>query len=269
MTKATLTLALFLNALAISSGPLSTEVFFEPEEVQKVLKGDICTFARFGNKIRNTDGSNAVRKLPVTEYIAKELEGYEMVTVEKAFFPYDLKTKSKLAFYNHLQEYSTLAGTLYYSRTDQKVQKLVLESYRVDSADFKQKEKDNVHTQIKDYHKDYVYLRDNRFGKIVFSSEIFHKNDHFVTKQTNIKPLSMFRIHVNDKGEYQLISFYIYDEDKKGYLYYAVHAMRVRGGLIKTLGRLSPESFANRIRAMTVHIAAFFEMDWSERRKVF
>ncbi|MBL7188131.1 MAG: hypothetical protein ISS70_17550 [Phycisphaerae bacterium] len=262
-------LVLLLNVSALCSDSLSVDVFFSPDEVDKVVQGDIYTFSRFGNKIKNTDGSNTVRKLPVTEYIAKELEGYEMVTIEKAFFPYDLKTKPKLAFYNHLQKYSTVAGTLYYSRTDQKVQKLVLESYRVDSADFKQKEKDNVHTQIKDYHKDYVYLRDNRFGKIVFSSEIFHKNDHFVTKQTNIKPLSMFRIRVNDKGEYQQISFYIYDEDKKGYLYYAVHAMKVRGGLIKTLGRLSPESFANRIRAMTVHIAAFFQMDWSERRKVF
>ena len=59
------------------------------------------------------------------------------------------------------------------------------------------------------------------------------------------------------------------DKDRKGYFYYAVHAMKVRSGLIKTFGRLSPESFANRIRAMTVHIAAFFEMGWSQRRKVF
>ncbi len=124
-------------------------------------------------------------------------------------------------------------------------------------------------TRIKDYHKDHIYTKDNRFGKIVFRSEIFHKNGHFVTRLTNIRPLSMFRIPVNGKGEYQLISFYIYDEDKKGYFYYAVHAMKVRGGLIRKLGRLSPESFANRIRAMTVNIAAFFEMDWSERRKVF
>ena len=263
------TLVLFLSVSALPSHSLSTEMFFKPDEVNKVLQGDIYTFSRFGNKIKNTDGSNTVRKLPVTEYIAKELAGYEMVTVEKAFFPYDLKTKSKLAFYNYLQKYSNLAGTLYFSRTDRKVQKLVLESYRVNSTDFRKREKDRVHTQIKDYHKDYVYLKDNRFGKIVFCSEIFHKNDHFVTKQTNVKPLSMFAIRVNDKGQYQLISFYIYDQDKKGYFYYAVHAMKVRGGLIRTLGRLSPESFANRIRAMTVHIAAFFEMDWSKRRKVF
>ncbi|MHC4627358.1 MAG: hypothetical protein ACYTDV_10300, partial [Planctomycetota bacterium] len=64
-------------------------------------------------------------------------------------------------------------------------------------------------------------------------------------------------------------SFYIYDKDSKGYFHYAVHAMKVRSDLIRTLGRLSPESFANRLRAMTVHIAAFFEMDWSRRRKVF
>jgi len=262
-------LVLFLNVSALSSGSLSIEMFFKPDEVNKVLQGDIYTFSRFGNKIKNTDGSNTIIRLPVTEYIARELEGYEMVTIEKAFFPYDLKTKPKLSLYNYLQKYSTIAGTLYYSRTDQKVQKLVLESYRVDSTDFKQKEKDLVHTQIKDYHKDYIYTKDNRFGKIVFRSEIFHKNEHFVTRQTNIKPLSMFRIRVNDKGQYQLISFYIYDKDKKGYFYYTVHAMKVRGGLIRTLGRLSPESFANRIRAMTVHIAAFFEMDWSERRKVF
>ena len=262
-------LVLFLNVSAMPSHSLSIEMFFEPDEVNKVLQGDIYTFSRFGNKIKNADGSNRIVKLPVTEYIAKELSGYEMVTVEKAFFPYDLKTESKLAFYNYLQRYSTLAGTLYYSRTDRKVQKLVLESYRVDSTDLKQKEEDTVHTQIKDYHRDYVYLKDNRFGKIVFSSEIFHKNDHFVMRQTNIKPLSMFRIPVNDKGQYQLISFYIYDKDRKGYFYYTVHAMKVRGGLIRTLGRLSPESLANRTRAMTVHIAAFFEMDWSKRRKVF
>lgn len=262
-------LVLFLNVLALSSHSLSIGKFFKPDEVNKVLQRDICTFSRFGNKIRNTDGSNTIIKLPATEYMAKELEDYEMVTVEKAFFPYDLKTKSKLAFYNYLQEYSNLAGTPYYSRTDKKVQKLVLESYRVDPTNFRKREKDHVHRQIKDYHRDYVYLKDNRFGKIIFCSEIFHKNDHLVTKQINVKPLSMFRIPVSDKGQYQLISFYIYDKDKKGYFYYAVHAAKVRGGLIRTLGRLSPESFANRIRAMTVHVAAFFEIDWSKRRKVF
>ncbi len=244
-------------------------MFFEPDEVDGVLQGDIYTFSRFGKEIKNTDGSNNVMKLPVTEYIAKELEGYEMVTVEKAFFPYDLKAKPRLAFYNHLQKYSTLAGTLYYSRTDQKAQKLVLESYRVDSTDFRQREEDNVHTKVKDFHKDHICIKDNRFGKILFRSEIFHKDDHFVTRLANVRPLSMFRLRLNDKGEYQLISFYIYDEDKSGYFYYALHAMKVRGGLIRRLGRLSPESFANRIRAMTVHIAAFFEMDWTERRKVF
>ena len=113
------TLVLFLNVSALPSHSLSVEMFFRPDEVDKVLQGDIYTFSRFGSKIKNTDGSN-----------------------------------------------------------------------------------------------------------------------------TN-------------------------DKDKKGYFYYALHAMKVRGGLIRTLGRLSPESFANRIRAMTVHVAAFFEMDWSERRKVF
>ena len=262
-------LVLLLNASALSSHSLSVEMFFTPSEVDGVLQGDIYTFSRFGNKIRNTDGSNTVIKLPATEYMTKELEGYEMVTVEKAFFPYDLKTKPRLAFYNYLQRYSDLAGILYYSRTDKKARKLVLESYRVDSADFKQKEEDHAHTLIRDYHKDHVYLKDNRFGKIMFSSEIFHKDDHFVTRWINVKPLSMFRIPVSDRGQYHLICFYIYDSDRKGYFYYAVHAAKVRGGLIMTLGRLSPESFANRIRAMTVHIATYFEMDWSKRRKVF
>jgi hypothetical protein len=43
-----------------------------------------------------------------------------MVTTEKAFFPYDLEEESELAFYNYLQKYSAMAGTLYYSRTDQR-----------------------------------------------------------------------------------------------------------------------------------------------------
>ena len=80
-------------------------------------------------------------------------------------------------------------------------------------------------------------------------------------------------IHVDDKKHmfYKAIEYIneIQGLLIEGYFYYAVHAMKVRGGLIRTLGRLSPESFANRIRAMTVHIAAFFEMDWSKRRKVF
>lgn len=262
-------LVLLVNVSALPSHSLSIEMFFKPDEIREVLQGDICTFSRFGDKIRNTDGSNTIVKLPATEYMAKELEGYDMVTVEKAFFPYDLKTKSELALYNYLQRYSAFAGILYYSRTDKKVQKLVLESYRVDSTDLKQKEKDPVHTQIEDYHKDHVYLKDNRFGKIVFCSEIFHKDDNFVTKQTNAKPLSMLGITVSGKGQYQLISFYMYDKERRGYFYYAVHAMKVHSGLIRRFGRLSPESFANRLRAMTVHIAAFFEMDWSRRRKVF
>jgi len=267
MVKAAL--VLLLNVSPLSSHPLSIEMFFEPNEVNEVLQGEIYTFSRFGSKIRNTDGSKEITRLPVTEYVARELQGYEMVTVEKTFFSYDLKAKSKLALYNYLQKYSALTGILYYSRTDRKVQKLVLESYRVDSADFKRKEKDRVHTQIEDYHRDYVYIKDNRFGKIVFCSEIFHKDDNFVTKQTNAKPLSMLGITVSDKGQYQLISFYMYDKDRKGYFYYAVHAMKVRSGLIRRFGRLSPESSANRIRAMTLHMAAFFELDWGKRRKVF
>jgi len=267
--KTTLILVLFLSVSAVSSDSLSIEMFFDPDEVDGVLQGNIYTFSRFGKKIKNSDSSSRIMKLTVTEYIAKDLERYEMVSVEKAFFPYDLTKETELAFYNYLQKYSAMTGMLYYSQTDRKVQKLVLESYRVDSADFRQREKDNVHAEIRNYHKDHIYVKDNRFGKIVFRSEIFHKNDHFVARLTNTRPLSMFRIPISGKGEYQLISFFVYDEDRKGYFYYAVHAMKVRGGLARKLGRLSPESFANRIRAMTVHIAAFLGMDWSERRKVF
>jgi hypothetical protein len=269
VTKTTLVIVLFLNGAVLSSDLQSIETFFTTAEVQSVLKGGICTFSRFGNKIRNTDGSTTIVSPPVTDYSTKELADYDMVTIEKAFFPCDLKTKSRLAFYNTLQQYSNLAGMPYYSQKDKRIQTLVLESDRVNAADFKQKEKDSVHTKIKDTHLDHVRIKDNRFGKILFKSEIFHKENSVVIKQTNIKPLSMFTIRINDKGEYQLITFYLYDEAKRGYFYCAVHALKVRGGLIRKMGRLNPESFANRIRAATVHMAAFFDLDWNERRQVF
>ena len=116
---------------------------------------------------------------------------------------------------------------------------------------------------------DMMYIKDNRFGKILFKSEIFHTGGHFVTKHTNMKPLSMLALRVTGKGEYQMLSFYIYDQRRQGYFYVSVHAMKIRGRVAKTLGGLNPESCANRIRAATVHRAAFFGLDWRDRRKVF
>ena len=105
---------------------------------------------------------------------------------------------------------------------------------------------------------------DNRFGLLLFSSEIYNSGNNFIIKNRSEIPMSKNFFDINNKGEYQLIYFFIYDETLKGYFYYAFNAMRIRNDTILSLGILTAENFANRLRATTVHTARYFGINWEE-----
>jgi hypothetical protein len=249
---------------------LNKSDFLSKAEEKVVLKGELITWGFLKNTSKvhspNTDGRIDI---PVSQYIEKELESYEMICVEKAFFKYDLSENSKLSLYNMLAAFSKLSGMKYYSRLDKKTKVLISDCHRLESPTDKKRMPDNIYTEITPETINYFSATDNRLGELVFRSELHSEGNNFIIKSVCVQPIEKFFISVNRSGEYQLLNFFIYDVNAKGYFYCAVNAMKIRNDYFLRLGNLSAGSFANRIRGNTVQIAKLLGLDWENRLKAF
>ncbi len=250
--------------------PATAGHFFSNAEREAVLKGEIITkgFLKDISKV-HTPNTDALINIPVSKYTEEELQSYEMLCMEKAFFKYELTANSKLLLYNTLAAFSKLSGMEYYSRLDKKTKVLINDCHRIESAADTKRVKDNIYGSIIPEAVNYFKTTDNRFGDLVFRSELYNEDDNFILKNVCVQPLEKFFISVNRSGEYQLISFFIYDADVKGYFYYSINAMKIRSGFFLNLGKLSAGSFANRIRSNTVRMAKLLGFDWQDRLKAF
>lgn len=246
----------------------SSENLFTKHEKEILLRGELITKCYLKHKgTVHTPNTDARIIVPLTKFTGNDLQNYEMLCVEKAFFRYDVSEKSLLYLYNTLSAYSKLSGMQYYSRTDKKIQPFITESYGLDS-NYKRID-DVTRFSITPKSVNYLKITDNRFGDLVFRSELHNERENFILKNSCIQPMEKYFIAINNKEEYHLISFFIYDKQAKGYFYYSLHAMRIRSENFLKLRMLSAENFANRIRGNTVHMARLIGLNWDDKIKAF
>lgn len=256
-------LTVIISIKLFSVEDLTLDTFFNEEEIKQTLDGNILSkmYVKFNAKKENTV---EFIEIPRTSYNDEDFSVYEVVTDEKFFLPYDLDSRSSLEFYNALLSYSKLEGMVYYSRRAGKSSELIKKSHRVKSISEK-KEEDIVYSEIKPQVSNLFLQKDNKLGTLYFRNELYSVNDNFVMINTCVVPISKAIFTLNDKNEYKIYSFFLYDAEKKGFFVYTFQAMRVKqDGLLKS-GLIAPTTFSNRLRASTVHLAKMLNIDWADK----
>jgi hypothetical protein len=156
----------------------------------------------------------------------------------------------------------------YFSITDNKEQIFVTESGRIDPAN-NNSLKDSEYSIIIPEIEYYCRIADNRLGRLTFRCSVLNKGDDFILKNICIHPIKKYFMNINEKEEYKLISFFLYSPEHKGFFLYSINAIRIRNEYFMKLGIITPESFANRIRAGTVHTAGILGIGMQKILRAF
>lgn len=248
----------------ISADELKVETFMNAQQIERVLKGEIVTRMYLKH---NAVGENTDLFIPVprTKYNDEDFSPYEMVTDEKAFIPLEGTEENRLKLYNTLVSFSKLTNMEYWNRGDLKPMVFILDCYRTETKKGIKRIDDPVYNEIAPKIENYFTQKDNKFGELTYRSELYSEGKNFVLVNTCVESLKKYGIPVNRKEEYKMISFFIYDEEQKGYFYYTVSLMRLRIGAVLKSGKLYPGTFSNRLRGATVHLANLLGYDWDDR----
>jgi hypothetical protein len=250
--------------------PEPAGLFFTKAEMDVVLNNELITKGYLKNKKTvYTPNTDTMRSIPASRYLKGDMGSYEMLCVEKAFFKYELTDSSKLMLFNTLVACSKLSGMKYYSRLEKKIKPAIFDCYRIESPADPKRIDDLTYGKVLPNVVTYFKIKDNRFGALMFRSELYNEGNNFILKNVCIQPLVKYFISVNKSEQYQLVSFFIYDSDARGYFYYSVNAMKINSGYLLKFGVLSPVNFANRIRGSTVHVAKLLGLDWQDRLSAF
>jgi hypothetical protein len=150
---------------------------------------------------------------------------------------------------------------IYYSRSAGKNETLILNCYRVENGKSNKEVKDLVYDEIQPKVESFFMQQDNKFGKIVFKSELFVDNDNFILKNTSAQAIA----NTNNAGDFKTMTYLIYDKTKKGYFVYSANVIRIRNDLLIKTGFLRPTTFSNRLRAGTIHLVGMLGIDWSAK----
>jgi hypothetical protein len=258
-----ITLFLFNIFLAFSLDELNTAAFLNNDEIKRTVSGEIISrmFIKYDSRKENNVDNITIAR---TKYNDEDFSVYEVITDEKAFIPYKLTPGSKLDLYNILASFSKLNGMKYYSRRAGKVIPLIEESYRVTSMSGN-KYDDIKYDKIQPKATSMFLQKDNKFGKLIYRSELYNEGDNFILVNTCLEPISKLIFNINNEQEYKIFTFLLYDKKQEGYFLYSYQVMRVRVELILKNKMLSPTTFANRMRASTVHLAKLLGIDWSSK----
>ena len=266
MKKLSILTILCLVATAIFadvSADLSVSTFFTAEQQTAVVNGDILPqmWVKYNAKNENSVESIAI---PTTKYNNEDYSVYEVVTDERFFIPYELNDESKLKFYNVLTSYSGLKGMQYYSRRAGKASLLIKKCYRVKSLS-DEKLPDITYDKIEPKISNMFLQKDNKLGTLYFKNELFSDSDNFVMVNTCVIPITKALFTINDKNEYKIYSFFIYDAEAGGYFCYSFQVLRVKLDSVLKSGMISPTTFSNRLRASTVHLYKMLGIDKSDK----
>jgi hypothetical protein len=258
--KMTAILLLLMIPCCLLSAKVNIKDIFSEKDMDKILQGEIVTRMYMKN---NPTGVNTdlTIKVPVTEFTQDNYSQYEVIVDEKAFIPYELNDQSRSRFYQTLTAFSKLKGMVYYSRKIQKSQELILDAYTVVSSANLKKISDPVFSQINPSVTSYFLQEDNRFGKLVFQSDLISQGDDFILINTTAQPMAF----INNKGDNRIITFFLYSPEHQGFFYYSLNTLRIRYLYNIIENKTNATLFSNRLRASTVHLAKLLNLDWSAR----
>lgn len=240
-------------------------LFFNTQQRTSVVRGDIITRVQSleGKSFKLSPGERIV--LPASSFIPPALSKRTLIAEERAFLPCGSLKGNMLKFYNSLFKYSSFTGTKYYSKSEAKILTYIIESRRIASPANPAVLPDPVYSTIKSKHVSFFKVHDNRLGEIIFKSEVSAHDNIFVVSNTNTNTLSKWGITIARPGDYSVLAVYIYNEEKKGFYYYCVHALNANASSVLPNSVFDSESFANRIRAETVKRASLLGLDWNAK----
>ena len=132
--------------------------FLTPAERQSLATGMVYS----APESKTTLG--LVTRSPAAEVFRSLPELSKPTVVAEAVYLLPRPALNELALYNSLQALETMAGLTYWSATQKKREMLILESWRVTSADKKARSADPEFPAIPRRQKALVYQKDNRFG---------------------------------------------------------------------------------------------------------
>lgn len=263
MKKTTVFIGLLVIGICAFAEELTVNMFMTEQEIDRVKSGEIITrmYIKYNHHEEATDLDLPV---PSTSYAPVNYKNYQMITDEKAFLPYELNEKTKMTFYNTISDASKLAGMQYYSRRVDEVKTLVINAYPTTKKWVKIKDQQPL-TEIQPHITGYFRQKDNKFGLLSFESDLYNERNNFVLVNTCKTPIPL----VCYSDEYKTITYFIYDEEAKGFYIYTVFLLVIRTDSLlngKGLMTLNPTTFSNRLRAATTHIAILLGVDWSDKR---
>ena len=263
MKKLFIAIMIVFSAFAAFSqtGKPVPEMFFTPEQMQRVLDGEIISrMCIAGNAWgENTD---LTMTIPATSYDAGGYTDWEMICDEKAFIPFELNDENKLKLLNILTDFESLKGAKYYSRKVDEILVLIEDAYRMKSATNHIKAAPAKYDKLESHVTNYFSQKDNRFGRTFYQSDVWFDGDDIIMINSNVVGMA-YLVPINRKGEFKSITYLMYSAEHKGFFYYTANPIRIRIEL--ALKKLSPTTFAQRLRAMTVHYGLAMGADWSDK----
>jgi len=249
---------LYAVGVPLSAAPVAVGTCMSAQEMRAVKSGRILTRVYLKhNGAGNVKQATGYFSIPATPYTAG-IRGWEMLAEEKAYIP---ASPDMLQLYNSLLGYSSYAGMHYYSVTDRAMKPFIREAYTIASPGSVRRVRDSRAVSITPSRNGYFRIRDNRLGWLTFKGELFYRNGVFIAKNYSVTPVTRYGVTISRKGEYRMITF-LFPDGPGGYYLYSVHALRIRSEVMLKSGFLNSESFANRIRAATVHTAKLLGRNW-------
>jgi hypothetical protein len=239
--------------------------FFSKNEIDYILKGGVITSVRlkYNSDIITNESFKNQSAEKENKYSESWFNSSEMISIEKGFIPYKIDADSKLKFYNALLSFSSLAGMKYYSHKARSVEPFILKAYGIVSPDNQSRIKDLRADKIDIKKTNYFLMSDNKFGELVFRSELYSDGNDFILKNICVHPVRKFGVKINDSSEYATMSYFLYDIRLKGFFYYSVSALRIKSDFFLKINAVSPKGFGNRLRAGTVHLVKNLGIDWN------
>ncbi len=257
---------IFIVSFNLYSFDIAIDKIFSKIEIEKVIKGEIITrrYMKYNPHKLNTHDKIDI---PVTEFTKEDYTIYEVLIDEKAFIPYEIKNEQDLLkIFNIINSVSLAKGMKYYSNRAGAVLEFIVDSYMVDSSNFFKKIEDPVYDKVINKTESFFYQKDNRFGKLLYKKIVYNEDNNFYIITECLDPI-VFVLPLNKKGEYKVISYFIYDKERKGYFYYALLATRVRNDFILKKEYTNATLFSSRLRAVTIHFAKLIGLDWYNKLK--
>ena len=103
MKKTAIFISLLFAAIFAFAEELSVDMFMTADQIERVKAGEIITrmYIKYDQHKEATDLDLPV---PSTSYAPVNYKGYQMITDEKAFLPYELNDETKLTFYNTIRD---------------------------------------------------------------------------------------------------------------------------------------------------------------------